>query len=179
MRLIFIHGPAAAGKYTLAKGVAEALGLPLFHNHLTVDLVLSLFEFGTPSFVKLRERIWLESFSAAARESCSFVFTFHPEASVDPGFIGRAIRTVEEQGGEVTFVELTCPESIVEERLPLESRAAFGKLRSVELYRQLRDQGAFEFPPLPPPLLRLATDELSPEESVAKIVEAVQRLGES
>ncbi len=50
MKLIFVHGPAACGKLTIAKEVAPSTGLRLFHNHLTVDLVGSFFEFGSESF---------------------------------------------------------------------------------------------------------------------------------
>ena len=49
MHVFFIFGPAAAGKYTIGKLVSESLALPLFHNHLTVDLVATLFEFGSGS----------------------------------------------------------------------------------------------------------------------------------
>jgi broad-specificity NMP kinase len=57
VKVIFIHGPPAAGKLTIASLLSEMTGLPLFHNHLTVDLVKSLFEFGSPGFIKLREEI--------------------------------------------------------------------------------------------------------------------------
>ena len=66
MQLIFIHGPAACGKLTVATELAKLSGMRLFHNHLTVDLVSALFEFGSESFVRLRESIWLEAFREAA-----------------------------------------------------------------------------------------------------------------
>jgi cytidylate kinase len=37
MRLIFLHGPAASGKLTVARAIAARTGLPVFHNHLAVD----------------------------------------------------------------------------------------------------------------------------------------------
>jgi chloramphenicol 3-O-phosphotransferase len=44
-RIIFLHGPGAAGKYTIARELSRLTGLPLFHNHLTVDLLLALFPY--------------------------------------------------------------------------------------------------------------------------------------
>lgn len=44
MRLVLIYGPPAAGKLTVAKGLAHLTGYKFFHNHLTVDVVLSVFE---------------------------------------------------------------------------------------------------------------------------------------
>lgn len=49
MRLVFIHGPAASGKLTVAKELAALTGYPLFHNHLIVDALLAVFPFGSPS----------------------------------------------------------------------------------------------------------------------------------
>ncbi len=53
MIAVFIHGPAAAGKYTIGSHLSERIGLPFFYNHLTVDLVRTLFEFGTKEFIHL------------------------------------------------------------------------------------------------------------------------------
>jgi len=80
VRLVFLHGPAASGKLTVAKELAALTGLSLFHNHLVVDALLAVFPFGSPGFVELRERMWLDVFAAAAAENRSLIFTFHPEA---------------------------------------------------------------------------------------------------
>ena len=58
-RVVSIHGLAAAGKYTIAKELSQISGLPLFHNPLTVDLLLALFPFGSPHFVRHREHLQL------------------------------------------------------------------------------------------------------------------------
>ena len=100
MFVVFLHGPAASGKHTIGTLVSEATGLPLFHNHLTVDLATTLFEFGSEPFVSLREAIWLSSFRTAAEAGQSFLFTFHPESTVRPEFIHRAEEAVRAAGGE-------------------------------------------------------------------------------
>lgn len=174
MLLAFIHGPAASGKYTIGRRVADELGWPLFHNHLTVDLVSALFLFGSPPFRTLRERVWLDTFEESARADQSLVFTFQPEATVDPAFIERTIEVVERAGGRVAFVELTCPDEVVEERIANEDRGAFGKLRSAEFHRELRSNGGLDFPPLPEPIATVATDKVDAEEAVALIVEALR-----
>ena len=174
MFVVFLHGPAAAGKHTIGSLLSEATGLPLFHNHLTVDLVATLFEFGSEGFVELREEIWLASFRAAARADRSLIFTFHPEASVRPSFIDQTREVVKEHGGTVFFVELLCSEKAVESRIDAPSRAEFGKLQDLEFYRTLREQGAFEFPPLPEPLVRVDTEANAPEASAQEIREALE-----
>lgn len=176
MFVVFLHGPAAAGKHTVGSWLSETTGLPLFHNHLTVDLVKELFEFGSEGFVELREEIWLASFRAAAKAGRSLIFTFHPEASVRPSFIAAAQRVVGEFSGRIYFVELVCSEETVESRIDAPSRARFGKLRDVDFYRTLREQGAFEFPPLPEPLVRIDSDKTPAEDAARRIREVLEGL---
>lgn len=173
MKVIFIHGPAAAGKYTVGSKLADMTGLPLFHNHLTVDLVLSLFEFGTPGFVELREALWLDAFRVAAKASRSFIFTFHPEATVTPGFVAQAQRVVRAGAGDLVFVELRCAPAIIRERLGSADRAAFKKLTDVSLYNQLEAGGSFQYPKLPDPSVIIDTAAMNPETAAAAIKTAL------
>jgi hypothetical protein len=176
MHVIFIYGPAAAGKHTIGSELSRLTGLPLFHNHLAVDAALSLFEFGTPGFKNVRSTIWRTAFQEAARSSRSFIFTFQPEASVEPGLIMELIASIESTGGTVVFVELLCPQEVILGRLGNASRASFRKLTDPNLYRALEEQGAFAFPPMPTPLLRIDTNELAPEMAAKKIAMAVAGL---
>ncbi|MBL0916104.1 MAG: shikimate kinase [Sphingopyxis sp.] len=127
MRLVFIHGPAASGKLTVARELAALTGLPLFHNHLVVDALLSVFRFGSPAFVELREKIWMDVFAAAAAEKRSLIFTFHPEASVAPDFAERVAALVADAGGRVDFVAIAFPPDIIEALMGTPSRQATAK----------------------------------------------------
>jgi hypothetical protein len=162
MDLIFIHGPAAAGKLTVARELRKITGLPVFHNQLVVDALTPVFEFGSPQFVRLREATWLAVFQEAARAETSLIFTFVPERTVTDSFVREAIKVVHAEGGRVLFVELTCPLSVQEDRVEGESRAEFGKIRSVKVLRELRKSGAFEVDALPDPGLRIDTGKIEP-----------------
>ncbi|MFS8085787.1 MAG: AAA family ATPase [Acidobacteriota bacterium] len=149
MKLVFLHGPPAVGKLAVARELARLTGYKLFHNHLTVDLVSSLFAFGSGPFIRLREKMWLAAFHEAAANNVSLIFTFNPERTVRDRFIQDALEAVQSEGGKVVFVELTCAEDELERRIVHPSRAEFGKLRSLEQYRNLKTDGAFNFPSLP------------------------------
>jgi hypothetical protein len=177
MLCVFIYGPVASGKLTVATALHALSGLPVFHNHYAVDAALSLFEFGSPGFVRLREDIWLSAFREAVQAGRSFIFTFNPEASVPPSFIERAVEVIESGGGRVLFIELTCSDPVVESRIESTSRTAFRKLTSLAQYRQLRDGGAFSFSSLPAPAITIATDRLSPEEAAGRILKLIGQLG--
>ena len=175
MKLIFIYGAPAVGKLTVARELAKLTGFRLFHNHLTVDLVTSLFPFGSEPFVLLREKIWLEAFAEAARQNLSLIFTFNPERTVRARFIQDTIDVVEKESGEVVFVELTCAEEELERRMEGASRKEFGKLASVEQYRELKDSGAFEFPELPK-RLSVETTNRSPADTAQLMSDYIDSL---
>lgn len=173
MDLIFLHGPPAAGKLTVARALAARTGLALFHNHLVVDAVGAVFPFGTPAFRRLRERFWLETFEAAAAEGRSLIFTFAPEATVSATFPEAAAEVVTRHGGRVRFIALACPVEEQARRLETADRAAFGKLRDLAHWEALRAAGAFDYPP-PPAELTIDTAALSPEAAAARIAEHLQ-----
>jgi hypothetical protein len=174
MQLIFISGMPAAGKLTVAKELEKITGYKLFHNHLTVDLLLSMFEFGSPAFVELRESIWLSVFDQACKAGLpGLIFTFAPERTVRPDFIANAVNTVESQGGEVVFVELTCDQGELRRRLNAPSRQDCGKLTSLQLFDELTKAGAFSSPTLPMPRLSVDTGSCSPTDAARKIAELI------
>lgn len=173
MQVVFIYGPAASGKYTIAKQLSQLTSLPLFHNHLAVDTAASLFEFGSPGFCRLRAGIWREAFTVAADERQSFIFTFHPEASVDRGLIDELTGRIEGRGGDVLFIELTCSRETILARLNQDSRRQFGKLTDAGLFQQIEAEGGFEFPAMPKPELRINTEKMEPIVAAKHIADAV------
>jgi hypothetical protein len=173
MQLVFLHGAPAVGKLAVARELAGLTGYKLFHNHLTVDLVSSLFTFGSEPFVLLREKIWLSAFQEAAKNNLSLIFTFNPERTVREQFISDAIAVVE-SAGKIVFVELVCAEDELERRIEHPSRQEFGKLRTVEQYRSLKAAGAFQFPSLPAGL-SLDTTHRSAADTARLISEHLER----
>jgi hypothetical protein len=174
MHIIFIYGQAASGKLTVARHLAELTGLPLFHNHLIVDAVGAVFPFGSEAFVRLREQFWLAVFMEAAASGQSLIFTFAPEASVAPDFPERVRSLMGASGGDLTFVALRVSEREQERRIIDPSRAAFGKLRSLELLRQLRRQFDDCASAMPEPELAINTDVVLPIDAARMIAEALQ-----
>lgn len=169
MNLIFLFGMPGVGKLTVARELSNLTGFKLFHNHLTVDLVTSLFEFGSESFINLREKIWLETFSEAIKSDfAGLIFTFAPENTVPEDFPDKVKKLLEENGGNVVFIELKCEMEELEKRLMNSSREKFGKLNSLELFRQLHSQGVFDKPKITADFSVDITN-LSPDETAKMI----------
>jgi adenylate kinase len=175
VKLIFIHGLPGVGKLTVARELAKLTGFRVFHNHLSVDLAESVFEFGSPPFVELREKVWLEVFiRAAAANLDGLIFTFAFDRTVRGSFIENTREVIESSGGEILFVELRCSTEELETRIEHPSRRGFGKLSSVEQFRALKEAGAFVDPGIPTGRLVLDTTELSAPDAAGLIV---SRLG--
>ena len=146
MDLVFIYGPPASGKLTVANELARLTGYKVFHNHLAADIASSVFEFGSPAFVRIREYTWMEVFREAAMADRSLIFTFTPETTVRQSFLSQSSTFLQRLNSRVNWVELTCAESELFKRIGNPDRERWGKLRSVEDYQRLKAAGAFEFP---------------------------------
>lgn len=174
MRLLFLYGRPAVGKLTIARAVAARTGARLFHNHLTVNLALSLYAFGSPGFVELREQIWSAVFSRAVADRLPLlIFTFNPENTVPQRFVDELFAKITAAGGEVIPVEILAGEKEIEARLGSESRRLEGKTLDAGTYRKLRDTGAFDSPVIPSPRLRLDTGAMDAAAAADRIVALV------
>jgi hypothetical protein len=172
MKLIFLYGLPATGKLTVAQELSAITGYRLFHNHLTVDLLLSVFEFGSPSFVTLREQIWLSVVEAACESGLpGLIFTFAPERTVREGFIAALRAVMEAKAGEIEFVALTCPLPELMARMENESRRRYGKLASVSLFEQLHADGVFDPFPMPEPAVTIDTGAHSAKAAAVAIAQ--------
>lgn len=173
MRLVFLYGPPAAGKLTVARELAQLTGFAVFHNHLVVDAVGAVFEFGSAPFRRLREQWWLAAFEEAALAQRSLIFTFAPEPTVARDFPARVQTLVEAAGGRVVFVRLDVSVAEQERRLVADDRAAHGKLRSLEMLRSLAPGLQASLAAMPEPALVLATDAMPAPEAARRIAAAL------
>lgn len=178
MRLIFIYGMPATGKLTVGRELASKTGYKLFHNHLVVDLLLSVFEFGSPEFIQLREEIWLSVIEAACRAAIpGLIFTFAPERTVSQTFVSEVQTIVTDQEASLDFVKLVCPLDQLKRRMGGATRSEFGKLTSVELFEQLLADKVFDTPAMPDALVTIDTSACSPSQAAHHIALALALAG--
>ncbi len=174
-KLIFIYGLPATGKLTVAQELATLTGYKLFHNHLAVDLLLSVFDFGSPPFVELREDIWLSVFDQACRNQLpGLIFTFAPEATVRHTFIQATKDLIAKNRSELHFIELVCPLAELKRRIDSPSRRGFHKLTSLTLFEQLHASGTFEASHMPTPELSIDTSLSTPTQAANQIAHALE-----
>lgn len=73
--VIFIYGPIAVGKLTVAKILSKKLGYKLSHNHALNDLVDELFIYKSPVSNLMKERLRYDIFQNAVKAKINFVTT--------------------------------------------------------------------------------------------------------
>lgn len=181
MRLVVIIGPPAVGKATVGKSLADGYGFKLFHNHVTLDMVANVFEWGTPPFGKLVEEFRQRTIEAAAENDIDIVFTYvWAFSEPDDGEpIRRYRETVLANGGQVFFVELQSGLEVRMARNGMEARRRM-KRRSDEASSPewiVDIDGKFSFDsggrlPFDEPQVRLDTSDATPEETAAAIAAA-------
>lgn len=170
MKLVIIYGPPAVGKLTVAKELAALTGYKLFHNHLTVDLVESIFKFGTPLFWKkvrfLREYL----FSEAAKNNINLIFTFVYAKGEDDEIVNKFIDIVESNGGEVCLVQLKTSVDELKKRIVKKDRKQFKKMIKINsLEKWLKKYDLFSSVPGVESLV-IKNTNLSPKEVASQIV---------
>ncbi len=107
--LVIICGPPAVGKMTVGLELSARTGLRLFHNHLSIEAVLPVFDFGTPAFDRLvgdfRHQMFRE---VAASDLPGVIFTvmwaFDLPSELES--IEEVKEIFDARGGQTVFVEL-------------------------------------------------------------------------
>lgn len=175
MRVVVLYGLPGVGKLTVARGLAQLHGYRVFHNHLVFDAVEALFPFGSPSFVELRDRLWLELLERAIREKgADVIFTIARDRTLDAGFLTRFVIALSQAGADVVCIELTCRFSDLEHRIVSAERSHFGKVNSFERFRHLEANGAFPLFSTPQGAISIDTSGMSVEEAVAAVEDKVK-----
>ncbi len=103
--LLLILGPPAVGKMTVGRAVADRSDFRLFHNHHSIEMLLDVFDYGTPPFrtlnTEVRRRVVEEA--AAAGTDLIFTFVMGMDEAAEADYLARL---VEPYDGHIAVVEL-------------------------------------------------------------------------
>ncbi|MBD3259466.1 AAA family ATPase [Candidatus Woesearchaeota archaeon] len=170
MKLIYIYGPPAVGKWTVAKQLAKITGFRLFHSHLTADYVSFVFPERNEMTNQLKWEIAYKMFEAAARHNVDLIFTMAHE-NVQNKFVKKLIKKLERYNGKILFVKLSCKEEKLYKRVTSKSRKPFGKIKTAkEMKTVLKRGNKFEAIPFKKSLV-IDNTHLSPKKCAEKIKE--------
>jgi len=105
MDFIIIFGPQAVGKMTVGEELAKRTGLKLFHNHMTIDLVLQFFpwEEGLDLITDFREAI-LKKMASSNQPGLIFTYVWAFDMLSDWDYIDHITEIFKDHN--VCYVEL-------------------------------------------------------------------------
>lgn len=108
-KLVLICGPQAVGKMTVGQELTKITDLKLFHNHMTIEPLIQLFEYKSDEFKELnylfRQQIF-EKFAKSNRYGMIFTYVWDFDRKEDWEYVEMIFKIFEEKGGEVYIVEL-------------------------------------------------------------------------
>lgn len=178
--LIFIIGPQAVGKMTVGQELSRATGFKFLHNHATIELLLPIFDYGSPSFMRLSKEFRRGIFEEVAANDAipGFIFSFMPDfdSALDRAETESYAEPFRRRNGRVLFVELKAPLSTRLERNRSEGRLHHKpSKRDIEFSQRLLFEGEAcrsnsngDFP-YPDRHLKIDNENLSPREVVEQV----------
>jgi hypothetical protein len=107
--LLFVVGPPAVGKMSVGQALTERTGLRLFHNHISIELALRYFDYGTPAFHRINgeiRRLVVEEVAASDLPGLVFTFVWAFNVPEEQAVIDEYAKPFRERGARVLFVEL-------------------------------------------------------------------------
>lgn len=146
MKLIFLYGPPAAGKLTVAKELEKITGFRLLHNHLVRDVVDVVIDKNSPLFSPVKNKMYLHLLTLAAKaKTPGIIFTFYYNHPRSKKFVKRLIRNIRSHGGKIYFVRLFCDEGELFKRVTGKSRKKFKKIVTGKYLKSIYNRDNFYF----------------------------------
>ena len=103
--LLLILGPPAVGKMTVGRAIADRSDFRLFHNHHSIEMLLDVFDYGTPPFVTLNSEVRRRVIEEAAAAGTDLIFTFVYDMDLEAEAVWLE-RLVAPYADDVAVVEL-------------------------------------------------------------------------
>ncbi len=171
--LYIITGAPASGKLTASRKV-ENEKTRLFHNHLTIDLVLSIFPFVSEPYIALCEKLREDCIESAFKNGIeSLIFTLCYEGSVDEPFLNNLEKIAESLSVRIKYIHLNCERNKLIERVSNKERTKFGKITSKDKLVSILDSWACESPIPKKESIIINNTHLTSEESAEKLKEVI------
>ena len=120
MKLVLIVGDSAVGKMTVGQELMKITDLRLFHNHMTIEPVLDIFnDFNVDVILKLRYLIF-EEFAKTQNYGMIYTCMWAYDCQEDWDIMNKILSIFD--GAEIYCVELTAPLEVRLQRNITENR---------------------------------------------------------
>jgi len=133
MNLIYLHGPPAVGKLTVARELLRLIPGSVLDNHASIDFARTVFDFGTPEFWQLAQAARFVATEHAAQSSLpNLICTACYSGPEDQPQFERLQAIVSASQGRLIPVYLFCDKATLDKRIGNADRIERRKLTSPE-----------------------------------------------
>jgi hypothetical protein len=125
MSLVIIFGPQAVGKMTVGHELEKITDLKLFHNHMTIELVINFFDYETPEakrLIKLFRDELFETYASSNETGLIFTVICNFDDPAEWARVMEISNIFSSKGKAVYLVELEADANIRIERNKTEHR---------------------------------------------------------
>ena len=141
--VIFLYGPVAVGKLTVAKVLSKKLGYKLTHNHQVNDFVEEMFGRGSYTSNSMKEYMRFGVLEHTVMANTNFVTTHcyrHNYVSqtglTDPQYVRALQKRLVKLGAKFYPIHLKATDKELLRRVNMESRKKFRKLVSKKIMKE-------------------------------------------
>ncbi len=172
MHVVFLYGPPAVGKLTVAKELQKKLGYKLLHNHLLISVFDSIFDFHNPARKILTREFRMRLVEEAIKQNINLIITSGSAGSPTLfEYYKELIRLVHEKGGKLAMVQLTADPETLLSRVDDKFRKKHGKQFGRQELAEILSQPKFVFDKYPDlDHLTINTAKTSVEDAASKII---------
>jgi deoxyadenosine/deoxycytidine kinase len=133
--ILFIYGPIAVGKLTVAEILSKKLGFKLLHNHHINDFVREIFTHGSPESSLMKEELRYYVLEMVAKSKINAVVThcysdnfISATGLTDPKYVETLERKFNKYGVKFYAIHLRASDEELLKRVSMNSRRRFHKL---------------------------------------------------
>ena len=172
MNVVFLYGPPAVGKLTIATTLQKKLEYKLLHNHQLISLFDTLFDFHNPSRRILTREFRMRIVEEAIKQDMNLIITSGSAGSPTLfEYYDELLERVTKLGGHLAMVQLIADPEILLSRVDDEFRRMHDKNFGKEELKQTLAQPHFVFdkyPNVDHPTIN--TGKVTPEEAADQII---------
>lgn len=122
MKLLFLFGNAAVGKMTVGQELMKITNLRLFHNHMTIEPVIEIFEKYDGKVINQLREVIFNNFASSNCYGMIFTFMWAFDQQADWNYVEHIKSVFEPYNTDFYYVELVSPQEIRLQRNKTEHR---------------------------------------------------------
>ncbi len=125
MKLVIIFGPHAVGKMTVGQALSQKTGIPLFHNHVSIELsteLLGPFNEKQMALSGALRDVVFDHVAKAHQQGLIFTFMWALDEKADEDYLNHLEKRFVAEGADVYYIELEADKDVRFARNQTENR---------------------------------------------------------